>query len=340
MHPQRRQAACRENERTTLLEPLLQPLAQRCALQDGFLEEDVLHTELIRCFAQRGELRRCVRIFAQLARVDVPLSAFCYGFTLKALRAAEASVESSEVKLLSDLSGNVMSLGVERGAFPQPLRWEGDGRAVIDLSSLTHASVLIAALHYALSRLSREVRSDGVALQSVQVLTDDSNQLATEIVSRELRSLRLAHRVVGDVELLGPRGAPISTHLDPTRLRPHVIEAMLGVRDLDAGVAVAGLEAAAGPAADELDATIDQLALGIAPRTTWLEVARRGQMRARRKSASRRPDDFDGPRARNAVSRWPTPRSDGAIPWSTPRPGDQRTRDNVLRAGRSRRRDD
>ena len=109
--------------------------------------------------------------------------------------------------------------------------------------------------------------------------------------------------------------------------------------------------------ADDLDDSLDGLARCLAPREVWLENMRRE--RVRRQAARERvlrerglappPPALSEEEAAalatasarrkhgpSTPSRWPTPMPDGNVPWSTPRTGDFRPRDNVFRAARSR----
>lgn len=109
--------------------------------------------------------------------------------------------------------------------------------------------------------------------------------------------------------------------------------------------------------ADALDESLDRLGNFLAPRDLWVENARRGA--ARQQAATERvlrerglappPPPLTEAEAAAAAaakasrkegpfgpSRWPPPMPDGNVPWSTPRPGDLRPRDNVFRAAPSR----
>ena len=100
---------------------------------------------------------------------------------------------------------------------------------------------------------------------------------------------------------------------------------------------------------DQIDRWLDDLSLGIADESTWVERTRRRRRAQRRRERSlglRAPlepaeeDAFTRRQSsqRGGESRWPQPMPDGAVPWSTPRPTDTRPLDNVFRAARSIRR--
>ena len=100
---------------------------------------------------------------------------------------------------------------------------------------------------------------------------------------------------------------------------------------------------------DQIDRWLDDLSLGIADESTWVERTRRRRRAQRRRERSlglRAPlepaeeDAFTRRQSsqRGGASRWPQPMPDGAVPWSTPRPTDTRPLDTVIRAARSLRR--